>query len=108
MGVAFSNLLGNAWKYTSKTGKARIEFGASVQNGQTVYYVRDNGAGFDQRLADRMFLPFHRLHTASEFEGTGVGLAIVERVISRHRGQIWAEGEVGKGATIRFTLDCRA
>ena len=101
MEVAFSNLVGNAWKYTSKTGKARIEFGVSEEN---VYYLRDNGAGFDQKLADRMFLPFHRLHTTAEFEGTGVGLAIVERVISRHGGKIWAEGEVGKGATVYIKL----
>ena len=104
MEVAFSNLVENAWKYTSKTRKAHIEFGATVQNGQTVYYLRDNGAGFDQKLADRMFWPFHRLHTASEFEGTGVGLAIVERVISRHGGKIWAEGEVGNGATVYIKL----
>ena len=104
MEVAFSNLVENAWKYTSKTVKARIEFGAIAQNGETVYYLRDNGAGFDQKLADRMFWPFHRLHTTSEFEGTGVGLAIVERVINRHGGKIWAEGEVGKGATVYIKL----
>ena len=104
MEVAFSNLVGNAWKYTSKTGNARLEFGVFEENGQSVYYLRDNGAGFDQKLADRMFLPFHRLHTAAEFEGTGVGLAIVERVINRHGGKIWAEGEVGKGATVYIKL----
>jgi PAS domain S-box-containing protein len=104
MKVALSNLLGNAWKFTSKTEKARIEFGAMNRDGKTIYFVRDNGAGFDQAYADKMFLPFQRLHTEKEFEGTGIGLAIAERIIRRHGGRIWAEGTVGKGATIYFTL----
>ncbi len=102
--IAFANLLENAWKFTSKTKDARIEFSAFEQDGKTVYSVRDNGAGFDQTYADKMFHPFQRLHTEKEFEGTGVGLAIVERIIRRHGGAVWAEGEVGKGATVYFTL----
>jgi light-regulated signal transduction histidine kinase (bacteriophytochrome) len=105
MEVCLSNLIGNAWKFTSKTGDARIEFGTIEQDGKTVYFLEDNGAGFEQKYVDRIFRPFHRLHTASEFDGTGIGLAIVERIIQRHGGKIWAEGEVGKGAIIRFTLN---
>lgn len=103
--IALSNLLGNAWKFTSKTKNARIEFASTQQGARTVYYVRDNGVGFDAAYAEKMFLPFHRLHSENEFEGTGIGLTIVERVIRRHGGQICAEGEVGKGATIYFTLE---
>jgi PAS domain S-box-containing protein len=102
--LALSNLLGNAWKFTAETGNSRIEFGGIVKNGKTVYYVKDNGAGFDMTYSDKMFLPFHRLHTDKEFEGTGIGLTIVERIIRRHGGKVWAEGEVGKGATFFFTL----
>jgi PAS domain S-box-containing protein len=102
--VALSNLFENAWKFTSKTADARIEFGALDKEGQRVYYVKDNGAGFDPDYADRMFWPFHRLHSDQEFEGTGIGLAIVERAIRRHGGRIWAEGEPGKGAVFYFTL----
>jgi PAS domain S-box-containing protein len=102
--IAVSNLLGNAWKFTSNTENARIEFASTQKGGKTVYYVRDNGVGFDSTYANKMFLPFHRLHSEREFEGTGIGLAIVERVIQRHGGQVFAEGEVGKGATIYFTL----
>jgi two-component system, chemotaxis family, CheB/CheR fusion protein len=121
--LILSNLLGNAWKFTSKTENARIGFGAldslvrisecgfrnettieQVKQGKTVYFIRDNGAGFDMTYADKMFWPFHRLHTDKEFEGTGIGLTIVERVIRRHGGKVWAEGEVGKGAVIYFTL----
>lgn len=108
--IVLSNLLGNAWKFTSKTENARIEFGA-IKNtplqpsGEgTVYYVRDNGSGFSPEFSEKMFLPFHRLYPAKEFEGTGIGLAIVERIIRRHGGRVWAEGEVGKGATFYFTL----
>jgi len=102
MEIAISNLIGNAWKFTSKTSNACIEFGTIKQHGKTVYFIKDNGAGFEQKYVDRMFQPFHRLHSASEFDGTGIGLAIVERIIQRHGGDIWAEGEVGKGATIHF------
>lgn len=104
MQIALSNLLGNAWKYTGKTEKASIEVGAWKQDGQTVYYVRDTGVGFDMELAASIFTPFHRLHSEHEFSGTGVGLAIVQRIIQRHHGQIWAESQIGKGATFYFTL----
>jgi signal transduction histidine kinase len=102
--VALSNLLSNALKFTSKTVGPHVEFGSVEQEGKTVYYVSDNGAGFDQRFADGLFLPFHRLHSDQEFSGTGIGLAIVEKVISRHGGKIWAEGKTNEGATFFFTL----
>ena len=102
--LALLNILENAWKFTSKTEQARIDFGATEKNGKMVYFVKDNGAGFDPLCVEKMFLPFHRLHSEQEFEGTGIGLAIVERIIHRHNGTIWAEGEAGKGATIYFTL----
>jgi two-component system, cell cycle sensor histidine kinase and response regulator CckA len=104
MEIVLSNLIGNAWKFTSKTEKAEIEFGSLEKEGETVYYVRDNGAGFDSRHATKMFLPFHRLHSDIEFEGTGIGLSIVERIIHSHKGKVWAEGKSGKGATVYFTL----
>jgi PAS domain S-box-containing protein len=104
MRIAFTNLFDNAWKFTSKTEKARIEFGAVKKDGKTIYFVKDNGAGFDPTYAEKMFLPFRRLHSEKEFEGTGIGLAIVERIISRHEGRVWAEGEADKGATVYFTL----
>ncbi|MFZ2948086.1 MAG: PAS domain S-box protein, partial [Desulfuromonadaceae bacterium] len=102
--VVMENLLGNAWKYTSKCTDARIEFGVEEQEGETVYFVRDNGAGFDMAYADKLFLPFHRLHKTDEFPGIGIGLATVQRIIHRHGGRIWAESAVGEGATLYFTL----
>ena len=102
--VVLSNLLGNAWKYTAKTEHARIELGTMMDNGNIIYYVRDNGIGFNQNYADRMFWPFHRLHSDEEFDGTGIGLAIVDRIIRSHGGKVWAEGTEGKGATIYFSL----
>jgi two-component system CheB/CheR fusion protein len=102
--IALTNLLGNAWKFTSKTENVRIEFGAFEQDGKTVYFVKDNGAGFDQSFSDKLFLPFQRLHSEREFDGTGVGLAIVERVVHRHGGKIWAEGKTNEGAAFFFTL----
>jgi hypothetical protein len=102
--VLFSNLLRNAWKFTAMEPEARIRFGAHLDGAEKVYYVQDNGVGFDPAYAETMFVPFHRLHGSSEFEGTGVGLAIVERIIRRHGGRIWAEGREGEGATLLFTL----
>lgn len=102
--VALANLLGNSWKYTSRHPRARIEFGVQPRDGRTVYFVRDDGAGFDMTFVSRLFQPFSRLHGAAEFEGTGIGLALVERVITRHGGKVWGEGEVSRGAVFHFTL----
>jgi PAS domain S-box-containing protein len=103
--VMLENLFGNAWKFTAKRPRARIEFGALPQsNGARVYFVRDDGAGFDMARASQLFTPFKRLHDQNEFRGTGIGLATVQRVIQRHRGKIWAEGVVDHGATFCFTL----
>jgi PAS domain S-box-containing protein len=102
--AALDNLLRNAWKFTSKTPQARIEVGQNVDQDRAVYYIRDNGAGFDMQLIDKLFTPFQRLHTPGEFEGTGIGLATVKRIIQRHHGTIWAEGQREKGATFYFTL----
>jgi signal transduction histidine kinase len=102
--VALDNLIRNAWKYTSRHEQACIEFGAVNRRGEIVYYVKDDGAGFDPKLNDQLFQPFHRLHSRSEFPGTGIGLATVERILARHGGRIWAEGAVEKGATFWFTL----
>jgi signal transduction histidine kinase len=102
--VLMENLLRNSWKYTSGHPTARIEFGRSGEKEKRSFIVRDDGAGFDQRYADRLFGAFQRLHTAKEFPGTGVGLATVQRIIHRHGGEIWAEGAVEKGATFYFTL----
>jgi PAS domain S-box-containing protein len=102
------NLLDNAWKYTGKQEKARIEFGLAEKEGPTVYYVRDNGPGFDMTQAERLFIPFHRLHNREDFAGYGIGLSTAQRIIQRHGGRIWAEGEPGKGATFYFTLGAPA
>jgi light-regulated signal transduction histidine kinase (bacteriophytochrome) len=99
------NLLGNAWKFTAGRREARITFGRTDEPGSVTYVVADNGAGFDMAHAARLFGVFQRLHTAEEFDGTGVGLAIVERIVRRHGGRIWAEAEVGEGARFLFTLD---
>ncbi|MBU0610661.1 MAG: PAS domain S-box protein, partial [Armatimonadetes bacterium] len=98
------NLLGNAWKFTTRRADAQIEFGASERDGETVYFVRDNGAGFDMHYVDKLFTPFQRLHAQEEFPGNGVGLATVQRVVNRHGGRAWAEGAVDQGATFYFTL----
>jgi light-regulated signal transduction histidine kinase (bacteriophytochrome) len=104
LGVVMENLLANAWKFTSKRTAARIEVGVQGNGGGPIYFVRDNGAGFDPRFSERLFGAFQRLHTSDEFEGTGIGLATVQRIIRRHGGRIWAEGIVGEGATFYFTL----
>lgn len=103
MRVVLDNLLGNAWKYTARAAIPRIEFGVRAEDGETLYYVCDNGAGFDMRYADKLFRPFHRLH-GSDYPGTGIGLALVQRIIHRHGGQIWAKSEPGQGACFYFTL----
>jgi light-regulated signal transduction histidine kinase (bacteriophytochrome) len=106
--VALENLLGNAWKFTSKEPHPRIEFGISSHkegsSSSPEYFVSDNGAGFDARYSDKLFGAFQRLHGAEEFEGTGIGLATVARIVHRHGGRVWARGEVGEGATFFFTL----
>ena len=102
--VVLENLLGNAWKYTARTPDAQIWFGAALHDGQPAYCVRDNGAGFDMRFADRLFGVFQRLHSANDFQGTGVGLASVRRIVRRHGGEIWAESEVQRGSRFCFTL----
>jgi signal transduction histidine kinase len=102
--IVLENLIGNAWKFTTKHQAAEIWFGTQQRDGRPVYYVRDSGAGFDMKHADKLFLPFHRLHGTSDYEGTGIGLATVQRIITRHGGQIWAEAEVDRGATFWFTL----
>ena len=102
--IAMENLIGNAWKFTSKHPTARIEFGVQPQKETPVYFIRDDGVGFDMKYAKKLFGAFERLHTTAEFPGTGIGLATVQRVIHRHGGNVWAQGEVEKGVTLYFTI----
>jgi signal transduction histidine kinase len=106
LGALLENLIGNAWKFTGSKPGARISFGMEddARDGAPVYYLRDNGAGFDMAYAEKLFTPFQRLHTQREFAGIGIGLATVERIVHRHGGQVWADGKVGEGATFHFTL----
>lgn len=102
--IALTNLLGNAWKFTGRAPRARIELGIASGAGDAVWFVRDNGAGLDMRYAERLFKPFQRLHSAHEFEGTGIGLAIVHSIVERHGGRIDVESAPDAGATFRFSL----
>jgi len=104
MQTALAGLLDNAWKFTGSQAQPKIELGAVIKDGETRYFIRDNGVGFDMAYVNKLFGTFQRLHTTDEFPGTGIGLATVQRVINRHGGRVWAEGEVGKGATFYFTL----
>jgi len=102
--IVMANLINNAWKYSSRTGQGRIEFGIMTDGPPPVYFVRDNGTGFDMKDADKLFRVFTRLHDPTMFSGSGIGLATVQRIVTRHGGRIWAEGAVGHGATFFFTL----
>jgi light-regulated signal transduction histidine kinase (bacteriophytochrome) len=102
--MLIANLVSNAWKFTSKMSASRIEFGTTATDGQRTFFVRDNGAGFDMAHAAKLFVPFHRLHTVTEFPGTGIGLSTAERIVARFGGRIWAEAQVDQGATFYFTL----
>ena len=105
---ALENLVGNAFKFSQRVPQARVEFGSALSEGERVYYIKDNGAGFDMQYAPKLFSPFQRLHRAEEFPGTGIGLATVKRIINRHEGRIWAESALGRGATFWFTLPAAA
>ncbi|RME03460.1 MAG: PAS domain-containing sensor histidine kinase [Planctomycetota bacterium] len=102
--IALENLLGNAWKFTSKTPNPSVEFGKKLQNHEEVFFIRDNGAGFDMAYANKLFIPFQRLHSQKEFDGTGIGLATVQRIIHRHEGKIWSESAPQQGAVFYFTV----
>jgi light-regulated signal transduction histidine kinase (bacteriophytochrome) len=108
MRVALDNLIGNAWKFTAKVGQPRVELCSDRAANGPVFFVRDNGAGFDMAHVERLFRPFQRLHGASEFPGTGIGLATVYRIVDRHGGRVWAQSKVGQGATIYFTIPERS
>jgi light-regulated signal transduction histidine kinase (bacteriophytochrome) len=103
--IALSNLLSNAWKFTGKKPNATVEFDLVEKDGESIFMVRDNGEGFDMEWKHRLFGVFERLHSNADFPGTGIGLAIVQRIIMRHGGRVWGEGKRGEGATIYFTLE---
>ncbi|MGC4095695.1 MAG: MEDS domain-containing protein [Nitrospira sp.] len=105
--IVMTNLLNNAWKFTSKKKDARVQFGLVIKDDQPIYFVKDNGAGFDESLAHKLFQTFERLHSTKDFDGTGIGLATVHRVVIRHGGKVWAEGKVDEGATFYFSLPDR-
>ena len=102
--IVLENLIGNAYKYSALNAEAEIKFGKKDYYGQDVFYISDNGAGFDMNKADKLFQPFQRFHSSEEFKGTGVGLSTVKKIIEKHGGQIWAESEVGVGSTFYFSL----
>jgi light-regulated signal transduction histidine kinase (bacteriophytochrome) len=105
LAILMENLVNNAWKFSGRVAAARIDIGRrQLDGGGAAYFVRDNGAGFDMAYADKLFKAFQRLHSASEFEGTGIGLATVHRIVTRHGGRVWAESAPGQGATFLFTL----
>jgi light-regulated signal transduction histidine kinase (bacteriophytochrome) len=106
--LVLQNLVGNAWKFTAKQPDPRIRVGSATKDGERAFFVRDNGAGFDMRYADKLFVPFQRLHTFEEFAGSGIGLAIVGRIVARHGGRVSAEGVPGIGAAFYFTLPASA
>jgi light-regulated signal transduction histidine kinase (bacteriophytochrome) len=102
--AVLDNLIGNAWKFTGKCNAPKIEFGAIVKDGRNAFFVRDNGAGFDMQYAHKLFAPFQRLHHAEEFDGTGIGLATVKKIVQRHGGRVWIDSAVSAGTTVYFTL----
>jgi light-regulated signal transduction histidine kinase (bacteriophytochrome) len=104
LNVVLENLLENALKFTGKSESARVEFGAMDEEGKLIYFIRDNGVGFDMEYAGKLFQPFQRVHAMDEFPGTGIGLATVKRIIERHGGRVWIDAEEGKGTTVYFTL----
>jgi len=104
LGIVFTNLFSNALKFTGNRVNTQIEVGSKIKDGEEIFFVKDNGVGFDMKYADKLFSPFQRLHSQEEYEGTGVGLATVRRIIHRHGGRIWAESRPGSGTTFYFTL----
>jgi light-regulated signal transduction histidine kinase (bacteriophytochrome) len=104
MRIALENLLSNAWKFTGRQPEAVVEFGSTNEDGKMTYFIRDNGAGFDMAHANKLFTPFQRLHSVEEYPGTGIGLGTVQRIMNRHGGTVWAEGQVDKGATFYFSF----